>query len=243
MAGITISSVEIQLEFLLREQEELLEGLAELETRIKAFRLVIAECTPLADRVSLDLSGMSVEEALVALAENNSGELSTYQARPALIDAGLLHGEMRNVSVKLYAALSASDRFEKMGPRGRYRLLPSVETWQGTLLDAIIKVLRDKNDFMSAAEIVAALDKSGYEISGTDRHRHVSARLSAAKKQGDVVNPEQGQWGLPDWENRSSKPSPQAAPSLAEMAEEMRREGAPPAPSPRRGADGRILVL
>ena len=124
MAGITVSSVEQKLDDMLQEHEELLERTADLETKINAFKLVIAECRVDADKPPLDLSGMSLEEALVTLAMHNGDELSTYRARPALVDAGLLHGDARAVSVKLYGALSRSSRFEPTGSRGQYRLLP-----------------------------------------------------------------------------------------------------------------------
>ena len=84
------------------------------------------------------------------------------------------------------------------------------EPRQKTLLDAILGVLRERNDFMSAAEIVTALDEAGYEIRGADKHRHVGARLSAGKKQGHLVSPERAKWGLPGWENRPAARSPDA---------------------------------
>ena len=123
MTTITIVNMERKIDGLLQEQEDLMERVASVGERIAAFRLVLAECGDHAAIPEINLSGLPLEDALVAFAERHNGELSTYQVRPALIDAGLLRGESRDISHQLYQALSGSSRFEQTGPRGRYRLL------------------------------------------------------------------------------------------------------------------------
>ena len=124
MTGITASSVNHKLEELVQDHGELLGRVDALEKRIDAFRLVLAEFQEDDEKPDLDLSGLSLEDALVMFAEHHGGELSTYQARSTLIDAGLLKGEGRAISLQLYRTLTGSDRFEPAGPRGRYRLIP-----------------------------------------------------------------------------------------------------------------------
>ena len=123
MTTITIVNVEHRLDELTQEHEDLLERAASVEERIAAFRLVLAECGDDAAIPEINLSSLPLEDALVAFAERNDGELSTYQVRPVLIDAGLLRGEPRDISLQLYQTLSGSRRFEQAGPRGRYRLV------------------------------------------------------------------------------------------------------------------------
>ena len=70
------------------------------------------------------LSSKSLEDALVHLAEKNSGILNSYQARPVLVEAGLLKGSPGATSSRLYDALSSSQYFEPLeGKKGRWRLV------------------------------------------------------------------------------------------------------------------------
>ena len=131
MTGITAQSVEQKLDELFQEREALMDRVGMLDEKIAAFKTVIDEFRIDPGKPPPDLAGLSLEEALVALAEHNGGELSSYQARPTLVDAGLLHGDARQVSVKLYTALSGSKRFEQTGERGRYRLLSDSEMLDG----------------------------------------------------------------------------------------------------------------
>ena len=124
MAVITVANLEQKLEDLQQEHDELLERAASLEEKMTAFRLVIDEYSADTEKPAISLSSMSLADALVALAEHHGGELSTYQVRPVLLDAGLLIGEPRAVSLQLYHTLTNSGRFESAGPRGRYRLVP-----------------------------------------------------------------------------------------------------------------------
>ena len=123
MTTITIVNVETKLDELQKEHEDLLGRASSVEERIAAYRLVLAEFGDDAAIPEINLSRLPLEDALVEFAERHNGELSTYQVRPALIDAGLLRGESRDISLQLYQALSGSRRFEKAGSRGRYRLV------------------------------------------------------------------------------------------------------------------------
>ena len=103
--------------------------LTEIDSKISAFRIILAECGVESDSaerhddMSVDeFHGMGLEEALVAIAERHHGELNVYHARPLMIEAGLLKGEPRATSARLYEMLSGSERFEPTGERGRWRL-------------------------------------------------------------------------------------------------------------------------
>ena len=123
MTTITIVNVEHKLDELQQEHEDLLERAARVQEKIAAFRLVLAECGDDAAIPEINLSRLPLEDSLVAFAELHDGELSTYQVKPWLMDAGLLKGEPREISIQLYKNLSGSSRFEQAGPRGRYRLV------------------------------------------------------------------------------------------------------------------------
>ena len=123
MTKITIANVETKLDELQQEHEDLLERAASVEERIAAFRLVLAECGDDTAIPEINLPSLPLEDALVAFAERHNGELSTYQVKPALMNAGLLKGEPKDISNQLYQTLSGSSRLEKAGPRGRYRLV------------------------------------------------------------------------------------------------------------------------
>ena len=84
---------------------------------------------PLPSLVGADqLLGMSIEEALVFVAKHHDGQINTYQARPFLIDAGVLRGEPARTSRLLNDVLRRSKRFERSdgnGKRGKWHLIPS----------------------------------------------------------------------------------------------------------------------
>ena len=67
---------------------------------------------------------------------------------------------------------------------------------QQSMMQAIVKVLRQHGGLMSPSDIIAALDESGFEIGGNDKHRNVGATLNRGKNTGVFINPERGQWGL-----------------------------------------------
>ena len=87
MTTVTIVNVEHKLDELQQEHEDLLERAASVEGKIAAFRLVLAECGDDAAIPEISLPRLPLEDALVAFAERHDGELSTYQVRPALMDA------------------------------------------------------------------------------------------------------------------------------------------------------------
>ena len=78
------------------------------------------------------------------------------------------------------------------------------QTSRKSLKAAIIDVLREHGNPMAPREIIEALEGAGYAIGGRDKARNVGARLNRAKKSGELVNPERGMWGLPEWETTDS---------------------------------------
>ena len=140
MSGTQAQTVERKLLEIIQEHRSLQERLSGLEDKIAAFKLVITECAENPDELqdtlpapsptlpngSLEvdnLRGMRLEEALVTYAECHGAEINSYDARPFLIDAGLLRGESRSTSSQLYEALSNSKRFEQSDRKGRWRLV------------------------------------------------------------------------------------------------------------------------
>ena len=123
---------------LLREEAEIegqlseLQGrLTEIKGRISSYRLVSEECAEASAEIGMvemdELRTLSLKEALVVLAGRNNGELNVYQARPLLIDAGLLRGDSRSMSSRLHEALTSSKQLEQTGERGRWRLVSESE--------------------------------------------------------------------------------------------------------------------
>ena len=78
------------------------------------------------------------------------------------------------------------------------------QTSQKSLKAAIIDVLREHGTPMAPRAIVEALGGAGYTIGGEDKYRNIGARLNRAKNSGELVNPERGMWGLPEWETTDS---------------------------------------
>ena len=73
---------------------------------------------------------------------------------------------------------------------------PKRAVQQKSLMEAVVEVLRQQGDMMSPADIVSALDDSGFEIGGTDKHRNIGATLNRGKNSGVFTNPERAKWGL-----------------------------------------------
>ena len=74
------------------------------------------------------LLGMSMEEALVFIAQHCDGQVNTYQARPLLINEGVLRGEPARTSRLLNDVLRRSKRFQRSngnGKRDNWRLCPA----------------------------------------------------------------------------------------------------------------------
>ena len=78
------------------------------------------------------------------------------------------------------------------------------QTSQKPLKAAIIDVLRKHGTPMAPRAIIEALESAGYTIGGTDKYRNLGARLNRAKNSGELVNPERGMWGLPEWKTTDS---------------------------------------
>lgn len=70
-----------------------------------------------------ELRGMSVFGAAIAIAEANHGLLLSSAARALMVRAGILAEENNAASTVIYNAVNSSERFEKTGKRGEYRLL------------------------------------------------------------------------------------------------------------------------
>lgn len=66
---------------------------------------------------------LSIDDTLVEIAEENDGIFNTYDHKEQLIDRGLLRGEPQTIAQRLYQTLDSSERFEKNGEKGRWRLI------------------------------------------------------------------------------------------------------------------------
>ena len=64
-----------------------------------------------------------VEARLVELANERGGELRSGEVRAILVSEGLLRGQVRTTATRLYEAFRDSDRFEKTGRRGYWRVI------------------------------------------------------------------------------------------------------------------------
>ena len=73
--------------------------------------------------LTLHLSSMTLEDALVHLANRNEGILNSYDVHPILVEANLLKGSPGTRSSRLHEALANSDHFEPLGDKkGRWKL-------------------------------------------------------------------------------------------------------------------------
>ena len=136
MAEVENIPVGVILAELVRRRDTLQRELSEVNDQVAACEIVISKfrsrragavSPPPGMRVPMTadrLRGMTVKDALIAFAENNGGELITYEVRPLLVEAGILNGSSKNMSSHLHTTLARSDRFESLDGRGRWRLLP-----------------------------------------------------------------------------------------------------------------------
>lgn len=110
--------------------------------------------------------------------------LADLEARKREIDQAIA------ILKKIYRPGTASPPAEPTGV---------TEAQSKSLIDAVVEVLRERGCIMAPAEIVMALEDTGFEIGGLDKHRNVGATLNRGKKSGLLTNPERGQWGLAEW--------------------------------------------
>ena len=128
-------TIEKKLHSLLKNRERLSAQLEMLDGDIAACERVLKIVSPSPRRPSPpslvgsdEVLGMSIEEALVFIAQHHDGQINTYQARPFLIEAGVLRGEPARTSRLLNDVLRRSKRFERSdgnGKRGNWHLIPS----------------------------------------------------------------------------------------------------------------------
>ena len=114
---------------LIREREELKERIKTVNELINHFQVVLETLHPessIESRMdSRNHSDRGLENILVKWAEKCGGCLNSYKVRRKLVDDGILTGESRDVSAKLFQTLNTSNRFEPTGKRGRWRLIES----------------------------------------------------------------------------------------------------------------------
>lgn len=114
-----------------------------------------------------------------------------------------LHARKRDID-KAIASLEAIRRWATPQQPAAVSPLEGA-TQQKSLMEAVIEVLRQQGDLMSPADIVTALDDSGFEIGGTDKHRNVGATLNRGKNSGAFTNPERAKWGMAEWDTAAPR--------------------------------------
>ena len=115
-----------------------------------------------------------------------------------------LHARKRDID-KAIASLEAIRRWAT--PQQPAAVSPPEGTvQQKSLMEAVVEVLRQQGDLMSPSDIVTALDDSGFEIGGADKHRNVGATLNRGKNSGVFTNPERAKWGLAEWSTDAPRP-------------------------------------
>ena len=119
----------------LREQAQAArENLENIQGKLDAYETAIDDLTrgtngrELSRSVATheELYGLSVIDAAILIAKRSDGELAFTAARRAMVDAEVLAPNGKG-STRLYAEIAKSDRFERIGRRGRYQLLPEEE--------------------------------------------------------------------------------------------------------------------
>lgn len=128
--GVILAELVQRRDALQRELSEVNDQVAACEIVISKFRSRRAGAVspPPGMRVHMTadrLRGMTVKDALIAFGEHNGGELTTYEVRPLLVEAGILKGSSKNMSSHLHTTLARSERFKSLDGRGRWKLLPA----------------------------------------------------------------------------------------------------------------------
>ncbi len=99
-------------------------------SRLDAYKLVIKECTiPAGESDSLQYSD-NLEEAMLEIAAED-GFFDTYEHKEKLIENGIIQGDSRAISQKIYQTLEASEHFEPNGKKGRWNLMASPRDFFG----------------------------------------------------------------------------------------------------------------
>lgn len=116
---------------------ELTQELNDVSARVAQLEVLKSSCETLLDYFDSQEEGeeidscttlyhtseSSVEARLVELAADRGGELRSGEVRIILVSEGLLRGEVRTTATRLYEAFRDSERFEKTGKRGYWRLI------------------------------------------------------------------------------------------------------------------------
>ena len=128
-------TIEQKLHSLSKKRERLSAQLEMLDGDIAACERVLKIVSPSPRRQSPpslvgsdEVLGMGIEDALVFIAKRHDDQINTYQARPFLIEAGILRGEPARTSRLLNDVLRRSKHFERSdgnGKRGNWHLIPT----------------------------------------------------------------------------------------------------------------------
>ena len=93
-------------------------GLPGTETKGDASSLSLVD-----QMIAVEMSDMTLEDAMITYARAQGGIFNSYRARPLLEKAGLLKGTAGSISSRLHEALSSSVYFEPLGDKkGRWKL-------------------------------------------------------------------------------------------------------------------------
>jgi len=103
------------------EQERLKDRLSQVNRKVEAYEIVIGECTVPEDEELTSEDRICLERAMVDIAEEH-GFFDTYEHKEILVRDGVVGGDARQVSQKIYQSLDMSEKFEPSGKKGRWDL-------------------------------------------------------------------------------------------------------------------------
>ena len=141
MTDTTLTSIHRRIQELAEEKERITKRLADISRLEQSYTDVVVDC----NLIEIDLNCSpstateqnTIEDRLIQIATQNNGTIRSRDVRPVLVYEGMLKGEQRTVSTRLYEALEKSDRFEPAGKRGYWRLIGGdevVETSDGHVM-------------------------------------------------------------------------------------------------------------
>ena len=112
-------SIEIYIKDFRKRQAELETNLALLQGELAETQALIAKLSE--GSLEIDVTGLSIKQALIAIARKNDGILLLAAARPILIDACFFKNE-RNAMTSISSVLSKNGNIFKRVGKGIYRL-------------------------------------------------------------------------------------------------------------------------
>ena len=140
----------------------------------------------------IDLGGLSVNKGLVEIAKRNNGIVVTREAIAAYVDAGV-HESRDDANSSIHSSIRRSREFERIEPgvykyvggNGAQRRIPGVRKARSRTpsgLGDLVEMLLNQNPSWGRAEVLADLQREGYDFGGKNASLAVSMSINRLRR-------------------------------------------------------------